>query len=245
MHNDKIKTTSFDRVRQLLPQLVVQFDDANEEVKTAIPRIPFLVTCPITSNHQKPTCAAFGAVSRRKLKGIQEDTKGVLQSWVGDLDNTIVPLPTDNNRNLTPPPRQSKQIAEKNLSFDASSLLVQATITEDEKRFPYQNERNLWTDKRALMLIDYHKLPRNSGVVGSHSMFKRKDCGCIKAGIVPWGHRNLEEQELRIDSPCLNLKIFRLVLLIAAKQKWEIAQMDITAALLQARAFKREVLVRL
>lgn len=111
------------------------------------------------------------------------------------------------------------KLLKKTLSSNVFHLLVQATITGHEKRLAYENERSVWTVKRAFMLIDYREHPHNANVICSHTMFKRKDCERVKTRSVPWGHRDLAKQELRIDSLCLNLEILRIVHSIAAKQK--------------------------
>ena len=66
----------------------------------------------------------------------------------------------------------------------------------------------------------------------------------LAARIVPWGHRDNDRDDLRSDSPCVNLEIFRLVLSISAEYKWTIAQMDIKTAYLQAQGFNRQIFVR-
>lgn len=61
---------------------------------------------------------------------------------------------------------------------------------------------------------------------------------------MPWGHRDDDRDQLRSDSPCVNLQIFRLVLSIAAERCWSIGQMDIRTAFLQAKGFERVIYVK-
>jgi len=66
----------------------------------------------------------------------------------------------------------------------------------------------------------------------------------VKARICPWGHRDKEKEWHRSDAPCMSMEIFRLVLSLATEFKWEIGEMDITAAYLQAKGFDRDVYVK-
>lgn len=110
-------------------------------------------------------------------------------------------------------------------------------LPEDEKRHDYNNERTLWDERQTYFMIDHHLLPPRANVTCSHTNIKGKDYGCVKARIVPCRYGDLAKQELRPDSPCKILEIFRLNLSIAVERKWNIRQMDTTAALLQARSF--------
>lgn len=59
-----------------------------------------------------------------------------------------------------------------------------------------------------------------------------------------WHHLDSAKHELQIDFLCLILKTHWPVSPIAAKQSWNISQMDISAALWQARGFKRNLFVK-
>ena len=65
-----------------------------------------------------------------------------------------------------------------------------------------------------------------------------------KARIVPWGHRDKDKNFLRGDAPSVKLEVFHLLLSLASKFKWIIAQMDLETAFLQALGFTREIFVR-
>eukprot|EP00171_Calliarthron_tuberculosum_P004750 IDg4750t1 len=71
-----------------------------------------------------------------------------------------------------------------------------------------------------------------------------KNNGSVKARIVPWGHRESEKSTLRTDAPCMLMECFRLVMSIAAENAWDVGEMEITAAFLQAFGFSRLVFVR-
>ena len=73
--------------------------------------------------------------------------------------------------------------------------------------------------------------------------FTRKTSGTPKAKICPWRHKDKEEHFLRNDAPCMLMDLLRLLLSIAATQKWKIGEMDSTAAFLQANGFARAVYV--
>lgn len=125
-----------------------------------------------------------------------------------------------------------------------TNSLNDTKISSEERRRAYASEFNSWVAEDAFIRVERSSVRKDANVIGSHTVFHRKDDGRVKARIVPWGHRDLERDELRSDSPCANLEIFRLVLSIAAEHAWELGQMDITAAFLQASGFDREVYVR-
>ena len=87
-------------------------------------------------------------------------------------------------------------------------------------------------------------IPTNANVVGSHVVYSRKSTGVVKARLCPWGHRDKEKGYLRSGAPCMNFKIFRLVLSIAAEHHCSIGQMDVKAAFLQAKDFHKDVYVK-
>eukprot|EP00171_Calliarthron_tuberculosum_P014136 IDg14136t1 len=84
----------------------------------------------------------------------------------------------------------------------------------------------------------------HSELTGSHVVYRRKPDGSCKARIVPWGHRDSEKHELRKDAPCMNAEMMRILFSIAVEKEWQIGQMDVRAALLQAKGFDRMVFVR-
>lgn len=80
--------------------------------------------------------------------------------------------------------------------------------------------------------------------IGGRTIIEHRDCGRVQALIVPWSHLDSAKHELMSDSPWLNFMIFRLFLPIAAEPFWQIAQINIAVAFLQARGFNREVFVK-
>lgn len=88
-------------------------------------------------------------------------------------------------------------------------------------------------------------LPPNAKIIGSHVFCKRKGTGFIKARSVPRGHKDDDKDDLRVDAPCSNLEIFRLLLLIVTKpEKKTVFKMGIKAPCLQAQDFSRDIYFR-
>lgn len=117
-------------------------------------------------------------------------------------------------------------------------------ISEHEKKESYNKEIQNWKNMKAFEPIPWKNVPKNSNIIGSHVVWRRKVDGTVKARICPWGHRDVEKAQMRTDAPCMSEEVFRLVMSIATEFKWIIAEMDITAAYLQAKGFEREIYVR-
>eukprot|EP00171_Calliarthron_tuberculosum_P004598 IDg4598t1 len=116
-------------------------------------------------------------------------------------------------------------------------------ITQSEKREAYNRERMVWDEKGAIEIVDRNSVHTNANVIGSHVVYKRKHTGVVKARIVPWGHRDLEKDGLRSDSPCVSPEVLRLLFSISDERRWQIGEMDVAAAYLQAQGFEREIYV--
>lgn len=102
-------------------------------------------------------------------------------------------------------------------------LLAQRALTIKEKTAAFAFNRDTWENNKAFVPVKHYDLPPNTNVNRSHNMFKKKDCDCVKARIVPRGHCNTTKHKLRTDFSCLNLKIFCLIMSIAAEQRRQIA----------------------
>lgn len=118
------------------------------------------------------------------------------------------------------------------------------SLSTEERTASFNKELQVWKNRKAFKRIGRNDAPAGANVIGSHTVFRRKDDGSAKARIVPWGHRDPARYDLRCDLPCLNPDIFRLTLSIAAEKAWRVCQMDAEAAFLQARGFSRAVYVR-
>lgn len=101
-----------------------------------------------------------------------------------------------------------------------------------------------WINNKAHIRVELSAEHGQANIIGSHTKFKLRDDGSLKARIVPWGHRDSERHFLRTDSPCVKLDIFRLVLSLAAEHSWPLGQMDVSTELLQAKGTSREIFVR-
>lgn len=117
-------------------------------------------------------------------------------------------------------------------------------LTQLERAKAFKRELDTWVRKAAFERVDKKDVPLDANIIGSHTVYRKKDDGSVKARIVPWVHRDPARFELRCDPPCLNPDIFHLVLSMAAELKWRIAQMDAEAAFLQAQGFSRKIYVR-
>lgn len=77
--------------------------------------------------------------------------------------------------------------------------------------------------------------------IGSHVDYTYKHDGMVKARTFSWAHRDNFRDNLRCNSSCMNLKVFRLVLFTKTENYCNIGKMDIIAAFLRACGFGREV----
>lgn len=105
----------------------------------------------------------------------------------------------------------------------------------------FKVECKAWENSKTHVLIKCSNRLNNANVIESHNMFKREGCGWFKTRIVPRCHRDSAKHESRIDASYQNPETFYIVLFIAAKQRWNIAQMDIPATSLQTCGFYRKV----
>ena len=117
-------------------------------------------------------------------------------------------------------------------------------LSAEQKAEAYNKERSSWVANKAFKRIPRRSVPSDSNIVGSHIIYKRKPDGTPKARIVPWGHRDLEKDNLRGDAPSMNLNCLRLMISLAVERGWEIRKMDVKTAYLQARGFNRTIYVR-
>ena len=99
-----------------------------------------------------------------------------------------------------------------------------------EKDDAYKREYENWLQLNAFEEIPRAQVPTTANIIGSHVIYKRKPDDSVKARIVPWGHRDSDKDKLRTDMPCMNVDAFRLLLSLAARNGWEIGEIDITAA---------------
>lgn len=63
--------------------------------------------------------------------------------------------------------------------------------------------------------------------------------GCVIALHI--GTQRCGKDDLRSDSPCVNIEVFRMILSFAVENSWTLGKMDIKKAFLQAKGFDRNV----
>lgn len=117
-------------------------------------------------------------------------------------------------------------------------------LSPEERQISYEREKESWTSNKAFTRVSQDEVPPGSNIVGSHVVYRRKLDGTPKARIVPWGHRDAEKNDVRGDAPSLNLDSMRLLLSLAAENRWRVRKMDVKSAYLQAKGFKRDIFVR-
>lgn len=118
-------------------------------------------------------------------------------------------------------------------------------LSQEEREEAFDKELKEWNNRGAYTAVDEDTLsPENLNIIGSHVVYKRKFDGTAKARIVPWGHRDKDKDYLRGDAPSIGFEIFRLLLSLCVAYGWDIGQMDVKAAFLQARGFNRLIYVR-
>lgn len=121
---------------------------------------------------------------------------------------------------------------------------IGAKLSPSERQVAFDKEHSDWHSKAAFKRVNKSEVPQEANIIGSHTIYRRKDDGTAKARIVPWGHRDPERHGIICDLTCLNPETFRILLSIIAEQGWDIAQMDAEAAFLQAKGFHRQIYVR-
>lgn len=132
------------------------------------------------------------------------------------------------------------------VSWTDSTYMTEPSKSQstEERDAYFKKELQVWKTRNAFKRIEKVDAPADANIIGSHTIYRRKEDGSAKARIVPWGHRDLARFDLRFDLPCLNPDVFRLTLSVGAEKGWRICQMDAEAAFFQAWGFYREVYVR-
>ncbi len=126
----------------------------------------------------------------------------------------------------------------------SSESSVSKALSDDERKSAFRKELEKWRKREAFTAVEENSVSMDANVIGSHAIYRRKLDGSAKARIVPWGHMDKDKDFIRGDAPSISFEVFRLLLSIAAEMKWEIGQMDIEAAFLQALGFNRVIYVR-
>jgi len=265
-HNGYTKTSSLNRLRRTIPPLDTPFIDLEDEEDEEIPNIfttppslPWIpertdqsaANKPLDLNKESEASSSNGYESTNETEIITESEKFAQAERIGKENHTTTGIQTrsraqENTTNVT--------FADPLITSDSHSTSFYTTylnetigskiISESEKTSSYAKEIQNWKNMHAFIPISWKDVPKNANIIGSHVVWRRKSDGTVKARICPWGHRDIEKAQLRTDAPCMSEEVFRLVLSLATEFEWTIAEMDITAAYLQAKGFEREIFVR-
>lgn len=126
-----------------------------------------------------------------------------------------------------------------------NNVSAEKPLNDAERRAAFARELKVWRDRKTFDRVKLTPTDRRfANVVGSYTAYRRKTDGSVKAQIVPWGHHEQYEGYLRVDAPSMSLEVFRWVLFTDGEMGWQIGQMDIKAAYLQAKGFSRTIYVR-
>lgn len=237
-HNGIMKTSSHNRIRHL-----GDTTNASAKPNTARPASPSIYASSSDSEEDtSPPNEELTARPRNRIPAF-ELRNVILDGQTHGIDSE----PQDNpQRPLT---RSQANLLTEHVDHSEKERpdlgISYLQMSEEEERTKaYQREKLNWQSQNAYELVARSSVPSGANIIGSHTIYLRKDDGTLKARIVPWGHRDSEKDNIRSDSPCLNLEIFRIVLSLAAENGWVLGQMDVRAAFLQARGFFRTIYVR-
>lgn len=86
---------------------------------------------------------------------------------------------------------------------NASVLYI--SKTNEDSGEAYDREYNSWVKEDAFERVERRLVPADANIIGSHTVYRRKDEGFMKSSIVPCVHRDVERKNLRSYSPCVNL----------------------------------------
>lgn len=225
-HNDLIKTADLHRVRHA-PRRNYDSDDSsqNDELSTIgcnnssdSPTSPNAATVPIAKAPRN---------RRTQAQILADENKALMED-----------LP---EKRVNQAPQQESHMATLNDNQNATQI---NELSVEERHDSYNRERDSWTINHAFERVSRNAVSASSNIIGSHVVYRRKADGTPKARIVPWGHRDMEKDDLRGDAPSLNLDSMRLLLSIAAERRWTVRKMDVKSAYLQAKGFTRDIYVR-
>lgn len=117
-------------------------------------------------------------------------------------------------------------------------------MSASERQTAFDKELMVWKMRQAYERIERKSISPDICILGSHTVYRRKDNESLKERIFPWGHKDPARFDLRCDHPCLNPDTFRILLSITVEMNWRIAHMDEEAAFLQGKGFTRKVYIR-
>lgn len=112
-------------------------------------------------------------------------------------------------------------------------------ISQYERQSAFEKELPKWNKGGAYTSVASRTVAKNAIIVDSHVVNKRNLNGSVKTRIVTWGHRDQDKDFLGGDATSVSLKVFHLLLSLAAEHKWTVGKMDIETAFLQVVGFNR------
>lgn len=81
-------------------------------------------------------------------------------------------------------------------------------------------------------------------MIGSHVIYERKNDGLPKPRIAPWGHRDVDKDDVRGNSPSLSFDSIHLLLSLADETRWRAKKLDVKSAYSQAKSFSQDIYIR-
>lgn len=74
-----------------------------------------------------------------------------------------------------------------------ANLHVPVQSTAEERSEAFELERQNWLKQNTYEIVSKLSIPKEANVIGSHTDYRRKDNGMLKARIVPWGTETLKK----------------------------------------------------
>lgn len=223
LHNNAIKTADIFRVRHAPSVNVNRHQDSNDE--EAFDDGADQETSAAEPEITEPPTAPPTRIRRTEAQLLADETQRI----ISDLPPRRTPA------------RNYIEISERQPQPLSHS---QSQLSQEEKKVAYHQEKLAWVDNQAFQRINRNEVPIDANIIGSHVVYRRKIDGCPKARIVPWGHKDMDKNELRGDAPALSLDAMRIVISLAVERQWRIKKMDVKSAYLQAKGFDRDIYVR-
>lgn len=90
-------------------------------------------------------------------------------------------------------------------------------LTDYEKQGPFEKERNSWVGAQAFERVSKTNISSPANLIGSLVIYKSSPDDTPKSKIAPWGAEDAEKDEVRGDSPTINLDSMRLLFSLAAE----------------------------
>jgi len=114
----------------------------------------------------------------------------------------------------------------------------------DEWKIAFNKELNNMYNKNVMKIVDINKLPKNIKLIGTRWVLTTKSNGTKKARIVVQGcQQKLNDTYSNTYAPTAQADTLRITIAVAAIRKWNIKQLDIQAAYLNAK-LKEKIYVK-